>query len=54
MRVSGVSVLDVHEPLRLQELVQELVQLRGLVGPEVEESDPVEVVNRMYLFKFTT
>ena len=35
MRVSDVAVLDVHEPLRLQELVQELVQLRGLVGPEV-------------------
>ena len=44
MRVSDVAVLDVHEPLRLQELVQELVQLRGLVSPAVGESDPEEVV----------
>ena len=44
MRVSDVSVLDVHELLRLQELVHELVQLRGLVSSAVGESDPEEVV----------
>ena len=44
MGVSVATVLDVHEPLRLQELVQELVQLRGRAGPAVGESDPEEVV----------